>query len=41
MESQIRTCSFLSRLALPGLMSLVLLAPAIARADLFQAKGGA
>jgi hypothetical protein len=28
--------SFLSRLALPGLMSLILLSPAIARADLFD-----
>jgi len=28
--------SFLSRLALPGLMSLILLAPAIARADMFE-----
>jgi len=27
------SCSFLSRLALPGLMSLILLSPAIARAD--------
>jgi hypothetical protein len=30
------SCSFLSRLALPGLMSLILLAPAIAGADTFD-----
>jgi hypothetical protein len=34
MESQTSTCWFLSRLALPGLMSLIFLVPAIARADL-------
>jgi len=41
MESQTPTCSFLSRLALPGLMSLILLAPAIARADVFYVSGTA
>jgi len=35
------SCSFLSRLALPGLMSLILLSPAIARADLFEVSGTA
>jgi hypothetical protein len=44
MESQTRTRSFLSRLALPGMMSLILLAPAIAQADLmttFDVTGSA
>jgi hypothetical protein len=35
------SCSFLSRLALPGLMSVILLAPAIARADVFELMGTA